>query len=159
MGIYDKTNSAVERLEYLRGELMSERISTGELLELQGLVEHVSPGDVELLEAAGVPEFPAQDTEGIYTTEEQAVIEGLRNKGYCVIIWTPEEMTRCTESPRRLEEAVIFHARDCFFRDEEEAGDDICDICGRSGVTCSRVTEDGRTMGNECGCSEEGDEN
>ena len=44
------------RLEYLRGELRAERISTGELLELQSLVDHISPDDVELLEAAGVPE-------------------------------------------------------------------------------------------------------
>lgn len=48
----------VARLEYLRGELRAERLSYGELAELQGLAEHISPGDVELLEAAGVPEFP-----------------------------------------------------------------------------------------------------
>lgn len=46
------------RLEYLRGELRAERISWGELHELQGLAEHIEPGDVELLEAAGVPEHP-----------------------------------------------------------------------------------------------------
>ncbi len=45
------------RLEYLRGELRAERISYGELAELQGLAAHIEPGDVELLEAAGVPEF------------------------------------------------------------------------------------------------------
>ena len=45
-----------ERLEYLRGELRAERISYGELAELQSLAEHIEPGDVELLEAAGVPE-------------------------------------------------------------------------------------------------------
>ncbi len=44
------------RLEYLRGELRAERIGTEELIELQSLVEHIDPGDVELLEAAGVPE-------------------------------------------------------------------------------------------------------
>lgn len=44
------------RLEYLRGELRAERISTGELIELQNLVPHIDSGDVELLEAAGVPE-------------------------------------------------------------------------------------------------------
>lgn len=44
------------RLEYLRGELRAERISMGELHELQGLTAHIEPGDVELLEAAGVPE-------------------------------------------------------------------------------------------------------
>ena len=45
-----------DRLEYIRGELRAERISYGELSELQSLVEHISPDDVELLEAAGVPE-------------------------------------------------------------------------------------------------------
>lgn len=44
------------RLEYLRGELRSESISYGELAELQSLAAHIDPGDVELLEAAGVPE-------------------------------------------------------------------------------------------------------
>ena len=44
------------RLEYLRGELRAERISYGELAELQGLAPYIGAGDVELLEAAGVPE-------------------------------------------------------------------------------------------------------
>ena len=48
------------RLEYLRQELRAERISWGELHELQGLAEHIEPGDAELLEAAGVPEFPEE---------------------------------------------------------------------------------------------------
>lgn len=47
---------ARERLEYLRVELRAERISYGELAELQSLAEYIEPGDVELLEAAGVPE-------------------------------------------------------------------------------------------------------
>jgi len=46
-----------ERLEYLRGQLRAECISYYELHELQGLAEHIEPGDVELLEAAGVPEL------------------------------------------------------------------------------------------------------
>lgn len=50
------TRTVRARLEYLRGELRAERISWDELAELQGLVEHIAPGDVELLEAAGVPE-------------------------------------------------------------------------------------------------------
>lgn len=50
-----------ERLEYLRGELRAERLSWGELGELQDLAEHIEPGDVELLEAAGVPEHDEQE--------------------------------------------------------------------------------------------------
>lgn len=49
------------RLEYLRGELRAERISLGELHELQGLADHIDPGDTELLEAAGVPEHEDED--------------------------------------------------------------------------------------------------
>ena len=45
-----------ERLEYLRGEIKAERISYGEIDELQSLDEHIEPGDVLLLEWAGVPE-------------------------------------------------------------------------------------------------------
>ena len=45
-----------ERLEYLKTELRAERISYGELAELQTLVDYIDPSDVELLEAAGVPE-------------------------------------------------------------------------------------------------------
>lgn len=51
---------AKKRLEYLRRELDRERISYGELHELQSLVEYIEPGDVQLLEAAGVPEFPEE---------------------------------------------------------------------------------------------------
>jgi hypothetical protein len=50
-------------LEYLRGELRAGRISYGELSELQDLVPHIAPGDVELLEAAGVPEFNEDQAE------------------------------------------------------------------------------------------------
>lgn len=46
-----------KRLEELRTELRAERISYGELAELQTLIPHIDKGDVELLEAAGVPEF------------------------------------------------------------------------------------------------------
>ena len=53
-----------KRLEYLRGELRAERSSYGELHELQSLAKHIEPDDVELLEAAGVPEFP-EETEAI----------------------------------------------------------------------------------------------
>jgi hypothetical protein len=45
-----------ERLEYLRGEIRAERISTGELVELQALADYIEDHDVELLEWAGVPE-------------------------------------------------------------------------------------------------------
>ena len=46
-----------ERLEYLRQEIEAERISTEEICELQSLASYIEPGDVLLLEWAGVPEF------------------------------------------------------------------------------------------------------
>lgn len=46
-----------ERLEYLRGEIRAERISYGEIAELQSLAPHIDPDDAELLEWAGIPEF------------------------------------------------------------------------------------------------------
>lgn len=49
------------RLEYLRCELRAERISYGELAELQALAPHINANDAELLEAAGVPEFATSD--------------------------------------------------------------------------------------------------
>lgn len=45
-----------ERLEYLRSQIRAECISYGEIAELQGLVNEIEPGDVELLEWAGVGE-------------------------------------------------------------------------------------------------------
>ena len=44
------------RLEELRTEIREERISYGELAELQSLSEHIDEGDPELLQWAGVPE-------------------------------------------------------------------------------------------------------
>lgn len=44
------------KLEYLRGELRAERLSYGEIVELQGLAQYIDPSDIELKEAAGIPE-------------------------------------------------------------------------------------------------------
>lgn len=56
------SNQIKKRLEYLRRELRAECISYGELAELQSLAEYIEPGDLELLEAAGVPEFHSQQS-------------------------------------------------------------------------------------------------
>lgn len=52
----DTDPAITARLEYLRGEIQAERISYGEIAELQSLAGHIEPGDVQLLEWAGVPE-------------------------------------------------------------------------------------------------------
>jgi hypothetical protein len=44
------------RLEYLRGEIKAEKISMGEIAELESLASHIEKDDVLLLEWAGVPE-------------------------------------------------------------------------------------------------------
>lgn len=46
-----------ERLEEIREEIRSERVSIGELIELRSLVNYIDKDDVELLEWAGLPEF------------------------------------------------------------------------------------------------------
>ena len=46
-----------KHLEYLREEIENERISYCEIVELQELAAYIEPGDVLLLEWAGVPEF------------------------------------------------------------------------------------------------------
>jgi len=52
-----KTSKTIKkRLEYLKGEIKAERISYGEITELQSLSTYIDPNDVLLLEAAGVPE-------------------------------------------------------------------------------------------------------
>ena len=45
-----------QRLEELRAEIQAERISYGEIIELQSLAKHIDKGDVELLQWAGVEE-------------------------------------------------------------------------------------------------------
>jgi hypothetical protein len=52
----ETTKQIKKRLEELRQELRQECISYGELAELQSLADHIENWDVELLEAAGVPE-------------------------------------------------------------------------------------------------------
>ena len=47
---------AKKRLEEIRAEIKAEKISYGEIAELQKLKKYIEPGDVELLEWAGVEE-------------------------------------------------------------------------------------------------------
>lgn len=49
-------NKATARLEYLRGEILAERISYSEIAELQSMVKYINKSDTLLLEWAGVPE-------------------------------------------------------------------------------------------------------
>lgn len=69
-------NEIEVRLEYLRQQLRNENISYGELVELQSLASSIEPGDVELLEATGVPEFkPESEIVGV---DDSRVIKALQ---------------------------------------------------------------------------------
>jgi len=50
------TKKAKSRLAYLRKEIQAERISYGEIAELESLAAYIDPKDVLLLEWAGVKE-------------------------------------------------------------------------------------------------------
>ncbi len=74
----DKIEEIKKQLEYLRGELRKECISYGELAELQTLADHIEPGDVELLEPAGIPEHENnQMTEVIFRIWKDGTIDAV----------------------------------------------------------------------------------
>lgn len=51
-----------ERLDYLRNEIVNERISYLEIAELQDLAEYtIQEGDLLLMQLAGVPEFSEEE--------------------------------------------------------------------------------------------------
>lgn len=54
--MYMNKKQAKIRLEQLRREIRKERISYGEIAELQDLIPYIEKGDIELLEWAGVDE-------------------------------------------------------------------------------------------------------
>jgi hypothetical protein len=56
-----KTEKIRARLAYLLGEIVAERVSCGEIAELQSLVKYIDPDDTLLLEWAGVPEEQTVD--------------------------------------------------------------------------------------------------
>ncbi len=81
----EPTKQIKARLEELRIELRAERISYGELLELQSLSDYIESGDVELLESAGVPEFPEYPDEisikwGVADFEDRASSREANNR-------------------------------------------------------------------------------
>jgi hypothetical protein len=45
-----KIQAVKERLEYLRQEIENERISYGEIIELNSLKNYIDPNDIELLQ-------------------------------------------------------------------------------------------------------------
>lgn len=51
-----KNKQIKKRLNYLRKEILAERISYGEIAELQSLIEYIPKDDILLLLWASVPE-------------------------------------------------------------------------------------------------------
>jgi Rad3-related DNA helicase len=79
--LFDNIDAKKERLEEIREELNNESISYGELVELEELVEYIEEDDVQLLEAAGVPEFeemPTMSEDQIQMVKEE---HGIVEKG------------------------------------------------------------------------------
>jgi hypothetical protein len=64
-----KTAEAKNRLEYFRQQLRAEGISYAETIELQSLEQYIDKHDVELREAAGLPEFEELPSEETYYIE------------------------------------------------------------------------------------------
>lgn len=50
-----------KRLEAIRKSIQNENVSYGEMAELQSLSKYIDPSDIELREAAGMPEFEDDD--------------------------------------------------------------------------------------------------
>lgn len=63
-----------QRLEYLRGELRAERISLDEIHELQHYKPYIDADDVELLEAAGVPEHEDDEDDKLLSYDDLAAL-------------------------------------------------------------------------------------
>lgn len=59
------------KLEELRGDLRKGRLSYLGTAEIADLTPHIAPGDVELLEAAGVPEDRAEDHVAWYNEQKR----------------------------------------------------------------------------------------
>lgn len=68
--------SVKDRLEELRAALRTENISYSELADLQGLADAIEPGDVELLEPAGVPEHRTEERENFLADIIICAVEG-----------------------------------------------------------------------------------
>jgi len=74
------TKKIKKRLEEIRVELRAERISYGELFELQSLAEYIEDGDVELLEPAGVKEKITVMINWTKVTDNEEVIRLIKER-------------------------------------------------------------------------------
>ena len=119
-----------QRLEYLRGELRAGSMSYSEQAELQGLVEHIESGDVELLEAAGVPEFP-DDTSPEDWNAYSVLSAAQEDKAFCervASLLNAENVTPVAPpTPSEIMAMTLFEAPP---EDADAAGDKLVLIAG-----------------------------
>lgn len=99
--LFADIESKKERLEEIREELDNESVSYGELAELQELTEFIEEGDVQLLEAAGVPEFEAEKTIDLSDLEGEYTIDKMEQ-----VIETIEERIEEAKAPGMSEEQI-----------------------------------------------------
>ena len=132
-----------ERLEEIRESIQEEEVSYGELVELQDLTEYIEDGDVELLEAAGVPEFvkdeliDLSDLEGEYNLDEMPAVietieerieEAIMSKEQIDNIKEEHEIVEKEEDPYEgLIGSTAPNPEDLFDLMEEEEDDDLAD--------------------------------
>lgn len=98
----DEPGDIAQRLEELRAALRAENISYGELAELQALAPYIEPGDTELLEPAGVPEFP-EESESVEAEQDriEALVREAEDSPFLrrnpPVTGTPPERTPCDD--------------------------------------------------------------
>jgi ribosomal protein L37AE/L43A len=129
---WEEDQEIKERLEYYRTQLRDECISQQELAELAELSDHIEPGDVELLEAAGVPEFP-----------EEA--EPVASK--------PKKRFRTTNKDKEFMKAIGIKAHKIAMQ-VEEGVNQVCPNCHGQSVKNVEDSspEEGIVECNDCGC-------
>ncbi len=118
------------RLEELRTSLRSESISWGELYELQTLAHLIDRDDVELLEAAGVPEFPETlvTASGITLTDPDDITA--YQNGRLTIVSVYRGIATVEEAPPK-DRCLIINYDEC----EYGAWEDRPDFCPDLGTT------------------------
>jgi len=102
----ETTAEIKERLEYLRHEILAERISYGEIAELQFLADHIEPDDVLLLQWAGVDENKEELPAAVRLPFKEWTLEGdlvMSRHGCAASCATGEIAQLCHAAPDLLE--------------------------------------------------------
>jgi hypothetical protein len=149
----EESMSPHARLEYLRGQLRAERISYSELSELQDLVKYIEPDDVELLEAAGVPEeevssLPPKPKKRFRTTDkDKDLMKSMGIKAKKAGITPTGEI--CNYCKEEYSNGTCDYCGDLISNHCDASNSAVqCQDCGKWVGNCCCMTEDQR--GNVC---------